>query len=71
MNEVKQFGKVFVATDGDITIVGATEELALQALEEAQAKNTKVEEAQQAKVPAPIESPKGLGWFDGTSWGTK
>lgn len=21
--------------------------------------------------PAPIENPKGLGWFDGTSWGNR
>lgn len=24
---------------------------------------------QKGPVPAPIESPKGLGWFSGTSWG--
>lgn len=24
-----------------------------------------------AKTPAPLENPKGIGWFDGTSWGTK
>lgn len=23
------------------------------------------------KIPAPLENPKGLSWFDGTSWGTK
>jgi len=23
------------------------------------------------KTPAPLNNPKGLGWFDGTSWGTK
>jgi hypothetical protein len=22
------------------------------------------------KIPAPLNNPKGLGWFDGTSWGT-
>jgi hypothetical protein len=24
-----------------------------------------------AKTPAPLENPKGICWFDGTSWGSK
>lgn len=63
--EVKQFGEVVVATDGERVAIADSEELAIQAVEEMQVQNIK------AKVPAPIEPQKGLGWFDGTSWGNK
>jgi hypothetical protein len=23
------------------------------------------------KIPAPLNNPSGISWFDGTSWGTK
>jgi hypothetical protein len=23
------------------------------------------------KIPAPLQNPKGISWFDGTSWGAK
>jgi len=26
---------------------------------------------QKEKKPAPLHNNKGIGWFDGTSWGTK
>lgn len=26
---------------------------------------------QRSKIPAPMNNPKGIGWFDGTSWGAK
>ena len=32
---------------------------------------TEVPHYQKPKLAAPIENAKGLGWFDGTSWGTK
>jgi hypothetical protein len=61
----KQFGKVFVATDGERVAIEEKEELAIEAVGEMQ------ELARPAKIAAPIENAKGLGWFDGTSWGTK
>lgn len=61
---VKEFGEVHVASDGEHAAIADTPEAAVEAVEEMQQINVK------AKQPAPIESPKGLGWFDGTSWGT-
>ena len=62
---VKQFGEVFVATDGDRVVIGTTEEIAVVEVEEQQ------QLAQKVKLAAPIENPKGLDWFAGTSWGNK
>ena len=63
--ETKKFGEVYVATDGDRVVIGKTEDDAIQGVEEAQ------ELARPAKIAAPIENPKGLDWFAGTSWGNK
>lgn len=30
-----------------------------------------IEQIRYGAIPAPTENAKGLGWFDGTSWGTK
>ncbi len=61
--KVKQFGEVFVATDGERSVIGTTEEIAVEGVEEMQ------EIAAKVKQPVPLENKKGLGWFDGTSWG--
>lgn len=61
--KVKQFGEVAVATDGEVVAIAPTEELAVEAVEEIQQTN--------AKIPVPLENRKGLGWFDGTSWGNQ
>lgn len=63
--KVKQFGEVAVATDGEVVAIAPTEELAVEAVEEIQQVNPR------AKVPVPLENKKGLGWFDGTSWGNQ
>lgn len=65
--KVKQFGTVAVATDGERTAIGTTEELAVQAVEEMQELTQRA--TGNAKQPAPLENRQGLGWFDGTSWG--
>jgi hypothetical protein len=61
----KKMGEVAIASDGKHSAIGATEEDAVKAVEEMQ------EAPQKTKLAAPLENPKGLGWFDGTSWGTK
>ena len=61
----KQMGEVAIASDGEHSAIGVTEEEAVKAVEEMQ------EAPQKTKLAAPLENPKGLGWFDGTSWGTK
>lgn len=74
--EVRQFGEQYVACDGERTAIGKTEEDAVKAVEEMQEDAEKVKEIPppspaKQKHSAPIENAKGLGWFDGTSWGTK
>ena len=54
----KQMGEVAVASDVVI------EEESDKEVEEMQL-------LRKTKRAAPLENPKGLGWFDGTSWGTK
>jgi hypothetical protein len=54
-----------IATDGEYSAIDVTEEDAVKAVKDMQEAPRKV------KLAAPLENPKGLGWFDGTSWGTK
>jgi hypothetical protein len=61
--KVKKFGEVFVAKDEDRVAIGSTEEAAVEGVVEMQ------ESAKKAKQAVPLENKKGLGWFDGTSWG--
>lgn len=61
--QVRQFGEVYAASDGEHVSIAVNEETAVIEVENMQFIS------QNLKVPAPIESPKGLGWFDGTSWG--
>lgn len=68
--EVKEFGAVFVACDGEKTCIGHTEEEARQGLLD-MINDSIVAQEYHNKKAAPIENAKGLRWFDGTSWGTK
>lgn len=67
--KVKQFGEVFVAKDEERVAIGVTEEAAVEAVEEMQEQTQQA--YQKAKQPVPLENRKGLGWFDGTSWGNQ
>jgi hypothetical protein len=67
--KVKQFGEVFVAKDEERVAIADTEEAAVEAVEEMQEQNQKAAEYHKPKQPVPLENRKGLGWFDGTSWG--
>lgn len=68
---VRKFGEQYVACDGERVSIGVTEEDAVKGVEEAQESHRVFKEVEKQKKAAPIENPKGLGWFDGTSWGTK
>lgn len=63
------------ASDGDHIVVAETKEEAIELLEEVVSGNTDnvvtPERFTKPKIAAPLENAKGLGWFDGTSWGTK
>jgi hypothetical protein len=61
----KKMREVAIATDGEHLAIDVTEEDAVKAVKDMQ------EAPQKVKLAAPLENPKGLGWFDGTSWGTK
>jgi hypothetical protein len=61
-----KMGEFIVGCDGVRSVIAATEEDAVEAIEEMQEASS-----QRTKLAAPLENPKGLGWFDGTSWGTK
>jgi hypothetical protein len=74
--EAKQFGKVWVASDGERTCIGVDEESALKGLQEIIDQNNYLIEnpptinlEYPAKQPVPLENRRGMSWFDGTSWG--
>jgi hypothetical protein len=69
----QQMGEVWVSVCGTNSCIGSTEEESIDGIMEILESN-KIQEQQppqKVKLAAPIENPKGLGWFDGTSWGTK
>jgi hypothetical protein len=63
--EVNPFGEKYVASDEERVAIEKTPEEAVESVVEMQQHTIK------AKNAAPIQNAKGLGWFDGTSWGTK
>lgn len=78
----KKFGEVAVATDGERVSIGTDEKSAKEGVEEMQVlakirakipapiENRVIETPSEGPRPAPIENPKGLDWFKGTSWGS-
>ena len=74
--EAKQFGNVWVASDGERTCIGVDEQSALQGLQDIIDQNKSLMENPPAitfeypsKQPVPLDNRKGLSWFNGTSWG--
>ena len=61
----KQFGEVYVATDGTHSVIAATEQEAIKSVQEMQAQPPITR-----GKPVPLENPKSnrMGFFDGTSW---
>jgi hypothetical protein len=64
----KQFGGAYLVTDGERVAIESTPE---STPEEAEESLEQMQTIGRTKIPAPLENPKGLGWFDGTSWGNK
>lgn len=71
--QVKKFGEQYVAFDGERSVIGATEDHAVNGLIDLQDQNNVVENStQNGPKPAPLENHKSnsMGWFEGTSWST-
>lgn len=75
--EVKQFGDHYVASDGERTAIGSTEDEAFQSVSKMQ--NNLDEVAPEVKVsprgPRPVDinpavTTNSPSWFSGTSWDT-
>lgn len=73
--EAKKFGEVYVATDGERSAIGKTEEDAIKAIEDMQALSQAAIDEQTSKSnAAPLENSKEGHPFDpfgGTSWSGK
>jgi hypothetical protein len=63
--QTSKFGEAYLATDGERVVINNDEEVAREELKEKQIASSNAK----APIPAPLENPKGLSWFDGTSWG--
>lgn len=68
--KTKQMGEVWIASDGENSAIGTTEENAVEAVEEAQEIVTPEEPPYGAPFGAPLENPKSnkMDLFSGTSW---
>lgn len=64
---LKMHAELWAASDGNNYAMGVTEEDAVNGVK--QVIEATRQEAPVVERGAPIEPQKGLGWFEGTSWG--